>query len=53
VDVADAELAKLPAEAQLAPGMPAEGFFQTGERSVWSYLIGPVEERFMRTFREG
>lgn len=53
VDVADAELAKLPAEAQLAPGMPAEGFFQTGERSVWSYLMGPVEERFMRTFREG
>lgn len=53
VDVADAELAKLPAEAQLVPGMPAEGFFQTGERSVWSYLMGPIEERFMRTFREG
>jgi HlyD family secretion protein len=53
VDVPDEELAKLPEGAQLAPGMPAEGFFQTGDRSVWSYLMGPVEQRFMRTFREG
>ncbi|MHA6692450.1 HlyD family type I secretion periplasmic adaptor subunit [Devosia sp. A449] len=53
VGVADEELAKLPAEAQLVPGMPAEGFFQTGERSVWSYLMAPIEERFVRTFREG
>jgi len=52
VDVADMELGKLPVNAQLAPGMPAEGFFQTGARSVWSYLMGPVEERFRRAFRE-
>ncbi|WEJ34190.1 HlyD family type I secretion periplasmic adaptor subunit [Devosia sp. SD17-2] len=53
VDVADEELINLPADAQLTPGMPAEGFFQTGARSVWSYLMGPIEERFLRTFREG
>lgn len=51
VDVADAELGKLPDATALTPGMPAEGYFQTGERSVWSYLMGPVEERFLRTFR--
>lgn len=52
VDVADAELSKLPEDATLSPGMPAEGFFQTGQRSVWSYLVGPLEERLQRTFRE-
>ena len=52
VDVADSEQAKLPAGSQLATGMPAEGFFQTGQRSVWSYLLGPLQERFLHTFRE-
>lgn len=52
VDIADAEMAKLPAGADLVPGMPAESFFQTGERTVWSYLMGPVEARFRHTFRE-
>ncbi|MET3926556.1 HlyD family type I secretion periplasmic adaptor subunit [Devosia sp. 2618] len=52
VDVADSELDKLPAGASLVPGMPAESFFQTGERTVWSYLMGPLEDRFIHTFRE-
>lgn len=52
VDVADSELSKLPPGAQLSAGMPAESFFQTGTRTVWSYLMGPLAERFSRTFRE-
>lgn len=52
VDVADSELPKLPKDAELVPGMPAEAFFRTGDRSVLSYLLGPLEERFTRTFRE-
>lgn len=51
VGVEDDELAKLPEGVELTPGLPAEGYFQTGQRSVWSYLMGPVEERFLRTFR--
>jgi HlyD family secretion protein len=52
VDIADSELAKLPKGASLVPGMPAESFFRTGERTVWSYLMGPIEQRFSHAFRE-
>ncbi|KKC38848.1 hypothetical protein WH87_08175 [Devosia epidermidihirudinis] len=52
IDVPDTELSKLPEGAQLVSGMPAESFFQTGPRTVWSYLMGPIAERFSRTFRE-
>lgn len=36
----------------LSPGMPAEAFIQTGERSVMSYLTKPLMDQAMRTFRE-
>lgn len=52
VDIADSELGKLPEGSALVPGMPAESFFRTGERTVWSYLMGPIEQRFSHTFRE-
>jgi HlyD family secretion protein len=52
IDIADAEFDKLPEGAALVPGMPAESFFQTGERTVWSYLMAPIEERLSHTFRE-
>lgn len=52
VDIADAERQKLPADPALVPGMPAETFFQTGERTVWSYLMAPIEQRISHTFRE-
>jgi HlyD family secretion protein len=52
VDIADSELAKLPKGASLVPGMPAESFFRTGERTVWSYIISPIEQRFSHAFRE-
>lgn len=52
VDIADSELGKLPDGAALVPGMPAESFFQTGERTVWSYLVSPLMQRLNHTFRE-
>lgn len=52
VDVPDGERDKLPAEAQLVPGMPAEIFFETGERSVLSYLLGPLNETLLHMMRE-
>jgi HlyD family secretion protein len=38
--------------ARLLPGMPAEVFIVTGERTVLSYLMRPVSEQMRRAFRE-
>ena len=51
IDIDESELHKLPEGAVLVPGMPAERFFQTGERTIWAYLVGPVAERFSHSFR--
>ena len=45
------ELAKVP-EIHLAPGMPAEVFIVTGERTALDYLIQPLRDSFHRAFRE-
>lgn len=37
---------------KLLPGMPVEAFVQTGERTVISYLMKPLQDQFMRAFRE-
>ena len=44
----------LPAElrSRLVPGMPAEVYVQTGERSVLSYFVKPLTDQLARTFRE-
>jgi multidrug efflux pump subunit AcrA (membrane-fusion protein) len=36
----------------LVPGMPADLFITTGERTVLSYLAQPLSERLSRTFIE-
>ena len=46
-----AEVARL-GNVRLVPGMPVEAFVQTGERTVMSYLIKPLSDQMMRTFRE-
>src|SRR5690242_15425008 len=45
------EVARL-GDVKLIPGMPVEAFVQTGERTVMSYLIKPLQDQFMRAFRE-
>ncbi len=46
-----AEVAQL-GDVKLVPGMPVEAFVQTGGRPVLSYLIKPLADQVMRTFRE-
>jgi HlyD family secretion protein len=45
------ELALL-GDVKLTPGMPVEAFIQTGERTMVSYLIKPLHDQIMRTFRK-
>jgi HlyD family secretion protein len=45
------ELSRL-GEVKLVPGMPVECFIQTGERTAISYLLKPLRDQMMRTFRE-
>ncbi len=46
-----AELAKLDGQ-KLKPGMPAEAFIQTTERSPLSYFLKPLIDQIAHTFRE-
>ncbi|MCQ0971273.1 HlyD family type I secretion periplasmic adaptor subunit [Paracoccus sp. TK19116] len=51
VTIPPAEIEKL-GEQALVPGMPAEVFIQTGERSPMTYLLKPLADYFNRAFRE-
>jgi len=44
------ELARV--AGQLGPGMPAEAFLRTSDRTVLSYLLGPLEAQLSHAFRE-
>ena len=52
IDVADSQLPKLNGQS-LIPGMPADIFIQTQERSVFDYLVGPLKNTFKKTMRDG
>lgn len=45
------QLARI-AGLKLVPGMPAEAFVQTGERTALSYLVKPLSDQINRAFRE-
>ena len=51
VAMAPGEIARL-GDVKLIPGMPAEAFVQTGDRTVMSYLMKPLSDQVMRAFRE-
>ncbi|MGA2995761.1 HlyD family type I secretion periplasmic adaptor subunit [Bradyrhizobium sp.] len=51
VSMPAAEIARL-GDVKLIPGMPVEAFVQTGERTLLSYLIKPLNDQLMRAFRE-
>jgi HlyD family secretion protein len=51
VSLPPAEVARL-GDVKLIPGMPVEAFVQTGDRTMLSYLIKPLNDQLMRTFRE-
>jgi len=51
IAVPESELARLRG-LKVIPGMPVETFIQTGSRTVLSYLLKPLADQVMRTFRE-
>ena len=52
VEIPPEELARLPENLTLLPGMPAESFMQTDSRSVLSYILKPATDAMDHTFRE-
>jgi HlyD family secretion protein len=51
VSLPPAEVARL-GDNKLIPGMPVEAFVQTGDRTMLSYLLKPLNDQLMRSFRE-
>jgi HlyD family secretion protein len=51
IAVSPEELARI-AKLKLVPGMPAEAFIGTGERTALSYLVKPLSDQINRAFRE-
>ncbi|MQT11844.1 HlyD family type I secretion periplasmic adaptor subunit [Rhizobiales bacterium Sp-1] len=51
VSIAQAEIAKLDGK-MLVPGMPAEVFLVTGDRTPLSYIMKPLNDQLARSMRE-
>ncbi len=49
--ILESELPKLGGQT-LLPGMPVEGFIQTGERTVLSYFIKPLKDQIAHALKE-
>ena len=52
ISIADSEIPKLRGQT-LIPGMPADVFVQTEERTVFDYLTAPLRDTFRKTMRDG
>ncbi len=39
-------------DVKLTPGMPVEAYIETGERTMLAYLLKPLHDQLMRSFRE-
>src|SRR5213079_3764785 len=50
VSMPPAEVARLGDSNKLIPGMPVEAFVQTGDRTMFSYLMKPLSDQLMRSF---
>ncbi len=48
----EGEMAKLPEGQTLVPGMPADAFIRTSDRTPLAYLVKPLAEYFNKAFRE-
>ncbi len=48
----EGEAEKLPEGIALVPGMPADAFIRTADRTPLSYLLKPLTDYFTRAFRE-
>lgn len=52
LSVDPSELAKLGAGVELSPGMPVQVMIKTGDRSILSFLLDPIEETVTHALRE-
>jgi HlyD family secretion protein len=52
VQLLDGQMARLPPDMTLIPGMPVEAFVRTADRSPIDYLIKPLADYFTKAFRE-
>ncbi len=50
--LSETELARLPHGQHVTAGMPAEAFLRTADRTVLSYLLGPLAAQLSHAFRE-
>jgi HlyD family secretion protein len=51
IGISTAEAARLNG-LKLLPGMPVDAFIQTGDRTVMSYLVKPLQDQVQKAFRE-
>lgn len=52
LNVDPSELSQLGAGVELSPGMPVQVMIKTGERSILSFLLDPIEETVSHALRE-
>jgi HlyD family secretion protein len=52
IALADGQLARLPTDTTLIPGMPVEAFIRTSDRSPMAYFVKPLSDYFAKAFRE-
>lgn len=52
VQLDEGQMARLPSDMTLIPGMPVEAFVRTADRSPLDFLIKPLADYFTKAFRE-
>jgi HlyD family secretion protein len=52
ITLSPGEIERLPSGTQLLPGMPVDAFIKTGDRSPLTYLLKPVTDYFVKSWRE-
>ncbi|MEH6829915.1 HlyD family type I secretion periplasmic adaptor subunit [Sulfitobacter sp.] len=52
ISLSPGEIELLPEGTQLLPGMPVDAFIKTGDRSPLTYLLKPVTDYFVKSWRE-
>ncbi|MCX7566602.1 HlyD family type I secretion periplasmic adaptor subunit [Sulfitobacter sp. F26169L] len=52
ITLSPGEIERLPEGTQLLPGMPVDAFIKTGDRSPLTYLLKPVTDYFVKSWRE-
>lgn len=52
ITLSPGEIDRLPEGTELLPGMPVDAFIKTGDRSPLTYLLKPVTDYFVKSWRE-